>query len=106
MNRETDILPTPARMARSHRLVARVNADQKRLFQRAAALQGRTLSDFVIASAQEAAQRTIRDQEVIALGAADSATFVAGLLNPPAVNDRLCETVRRYSGLMRTSDGG
>lgn len=107
MNRETDLLATPAAApARSHRLVARVNADQKRLFQRAAALQGRTLSDFVIASVQEAAQRAIRDQEVITLGARDSAAFVAGLLNPPLVDDRLPETIRHYADLMRPAGGG
>ena len=79
---------------------------QKQLFQRAAALQGRTLSDFLITSAQEAAQQTIRDQEVIALGARDSAAFVAGLLNPPPVNDRLRESIRRHAALTSPPRGG
>ncbi len=39
---------TTAVQARRERVVARVNAEQKRLFQRAASLQGRTLSDFLV----------------------------------------------------------
>jgi uncharacterized protein (DUF1778 family) len=66
MASETDTLPATVR---SERVVARVSPDQKRLFQRAAALQGRTLTDFLIASAHDAAQRTIREREVIVLEA-------------------------------------
>jgi uncharacterized protein (DUF1778 family) len=36
--------------ARDERLEARISREQKALFQRAAGLHGRTLSDFVIAS--------------------------------------------------------
>jgi uncharacterized protein (DUF1778 family) len=103
MTSETDtISPAP----RNERLVARVSADQKRLIQRAAALQGRTLSDFLVASAQEAAQRTIREREVIVLDAVDSAAFVEALLNPTPVNDRLRDSIRRYAELMRRGEGG
>lgn len=93
----SDAAPSPIR---SQRLVARVNPEQKRLFQRAADLQGRTLSDFLIASAQEAAQRTIERQSIV-LDALDSAAFVDGLLNPPPINDRLRESFRSHSRLSR-----
>ncbi|MGH6959741.1 MAG: DUF1778 domain-containing protein, partial [Dongiaceae bacterium] len=43
---------------RAERLEARISRDQKTLFQRAAELQGRTLTDFVVSSAQDAAVRT------------------------------------------------
>jgi uncharacterized protein (DUF1778 family) len=68
VNSLADSLSRPTAPSKTHRLVARVSAMEKQVFQRAAALQGRTLSDFLITSAQEAAQQTIRDQEVIALG--------------------------------------
>jgi len=106
INSLADSLSRPTAPAKTHRLVARVSAMQKQLFQRAAALQGRTLSDFLITSAQEAAQQAIRDQEVIALGARDSAAFVAGLLNPPPVNDRLRESIRRHAALTSPPRGG
>ena len=45
--------------SRSERLEARVTAEQKALIERAAALQGRTVTDFVLTSVQEAARRAI-----------------------------------------------
>jgi uncharacterized protein (DUF1778 family) len=105
MDKNADHAPPDAARLKGERIVARVNAEQKRLFQRAAALQGRSLSDFLVASAQDAAQRAIRDEEVMVLGARDSAAFVAGLLNPPPVNDRLRETIRRYRDLTPPAGG-
>lgn len=46
------------------RLEARISPEQKRLFQRAAELQGRTLTDFVVASVNDAAQRVIEDMSI------------------------------------------
>lgn len=100
-----DSTSTARESAKAERLVARVSAAQKELFQRAAALQGLSLTDFVITSLQEAAQRTIREQEILALSAKDSRAFVEGLLNPPPVNDRLHETIRLYKQATRSKRG-
>ncbi len=50
---------------RDARLEARVSSGQKSLFQRAAALSGRSLSEFVIDSTQEAANRVVQEYELI-----------------------------------------
>jgi uncharacterized protein (DUF1778 family) len=81
---------------RGERLEARVTADQKKLIERAAALQGRTVTDFVLTSVQDAARRAIEDHQRLDLSLRDSEAFVDALLNPQPVNDRLRETVRRY----------
>ena len=81
---------------RAERLETRVTAEQKRLIERAAALQGRTVTDFVLTSVQDAAQRAIEERQQLALSVRDSEAFVDALLNPMPVNDRLRETVRRY----------
>jgi uncharacterized protein (DUF1778 family) len=87
----------PARgRTRSQRLEARVTAAQKTLIERAAALQGRTVTDFVLTSVQDAARRAINEHQQIELSVRDSQAFVDALLNPKPVNDRLRETVRRY----------
>jgi uncharacterized protein (DUF1778 family) len=87
----------PARgRTRSQRLEARVTAEQKTLIERAAALQGRTVTDFVLTSVQDAARRAITEHQQIELSVRDSRAFVDALLNPKPVNDRLRETVRRY----------
>jgi uncharacterized protein (DUF1778 family) len=81
---------------RAQRLEARVTTEQKRLIERAAALQGRTVTDFVLTSLQDAARRAIEEHREFQLSVRDSEAFVEALLNPRPVNDRLRETVRRY----------
>lgn len=85
---------------RRERLEARISAEQKALMERAAALEGRSLTDFIVGSAQAAATATIRQHEVITLTARDSAAFVEALMNPPAPNERLREAARRYRDLI------
>lgn len=84
------------RRVRGERLEARVTADQKNLIERAAALQGRTVTDFVLTSVQEAARRAIEEHQRLDLSVRDSEAFVEALLHPQPVNDRLRDTVRRY----------
>lgn len=81
---------------RAERLEARVTPEQKRLIERAAALQGRTVTDFVLTSVQDAARRAIEEHHQLSLSVRDSEAFVDALLNPQSVNDRLRDTVRRY----------
>jgi uncharacterized protein (DUF1778 family) len=86
----------PTSRPRVERLEARISRDQKRLFQRAADLQGRTLTDFVVSSAQEAAVRTIGEMEIIRLNAEDSRAFAEALLKPREPTERLRAAARRY----------
>jgi uncharacterized protein (DUF1778 family) len=82
--------------ARAQRLEARVTAEQKTLIERAAALQGRTVTDFVLTSVQDAARRAIEEHQQLELSVRDSEAVVEALLNPQPVNDRLRDTVSRY----------
>ncbi len=77
-------------------LEARISRDQKALFQRAAELQGRTLTDFVIASVHDAAVRVIEETQTIRLSAKDSRAFAEALLNPREPNARLKASAQRY----------
>jgi uncharacterized protein (DUF1778 family) len=81
---------------RAERLEARVSRELKQLFQRAADLQGVTLSDFLISSSRQAALQTMREHEILALNPADSRKFVEALLLPPAAGRRLRAAARRY----------
>jgi uncharacterized protein (DUF1778 family) len=81
---------------RSERLEARLSAAQKALIEQAAALQGRSVTDFVLVSAQDAARRTIEEHARIELSVRDSLAFAEALLNPKPASGRLRETVRRY----------
>lgn len=78
------------------RLGARITPEQKALLQRAADLTGRSLTDFVVASAQAAAEETIRRYEIIQLTARDSERLAQVLLNPPAPNEKLRAAAQEY----------
>lgn len=82
--------------SRSERLEARVSHEQKDLFLRAAELQGRSLTDFVIASAQQAAIDTVRTHDALRLSDRDRQAFVAALLSPAVPGTRLEAAARRY----------
>lgn len=78
------------------RLEARVTDAQKALLQRAATLSGRTLSDFVVASAEEAASKVIQAHETIRLTREEQIAFVTALLNPPPPGARLRRAAAKY----------
>ena len=81
---------------RSERVEARVTPEQKKLLERAAALEGRSLTDFVVSSAQTAAADTISRHELLKLTPDDQEVFVAALLNPPAPSKTLRAAAARY----------
>ncbi len=89
----------PAR-PRRERLEARLSPEQKALLERAAALEGRSLTDFVVSNAQLAALKTIQRYEVIALTARDSLAFAEALINLPAPNPRLRAAAERHRDLI------
>ena len=88
--------PAASPRTKTARLEARVTSEQKALLQRAADLSGQSLTDFVVASAQEAARRAIEAHAVVRLSAEDSRRFVELLLNPPAPNEALREAAEAY----------
>ena len=90
------VLKSPGGRTRAQRLETRVTAQQKTLIEHAAALQGRTVTDFVLTSVQEAARRAIEEHQQLELSVRDSQAFVDALFNSKPVNDRLRDTVRRY----------
>jgi uncharacterized protein (DUF1778 family) len=85
----------PAR--REERLEARVSRTTKALLKKAAEMEGRSISDFVVQSAIEAAKRTVKENEFMHLTQRDRVAFVEALLNAPAPNARLQKAARRHS---------
>ncbi len=91
----------PRRRLRAERLEVRMTVEQKSLIEHAAALQGRTVTDLVLTSVQEAARRAVEEHQRLDLSMRDSRAFVDALINPMPTNARLRETVDRY---LRASD--
>jgi len=88
--------PTASSAAKAERLEARITAPLKETLQRAADLEGRSLTDFVISAAHDTAKRVIQEHGILLLTANDSKVFVNALLHPPAPNEKLRRAARRY----------
>src|SRR5271170_2143249 len=93
----------PTEHNRSARIEARIAPEALAVVKRAAGMQGRSVSDFVVAAAQEAARKAIEDAYVIRLSLEDQQRFVDLLLNPPALARAMQRAKRAYSRLIRDS---
>jgi len=94
---ETNILQPTAR------LEARVNPEIKALWQKAADLEGVTLTDFVIASVQAAAFRVIEQHQTLKLSVEDAEAFVEAILNPPQPSEALTAATLRYKQVIENN---
>jgi len=81
------------------RLEARLPADLYSMLKRAAEIEGRTLSDFVVSAAREAAERTIEKAAILRLSAEDQRRFADAILHPPAPSAALRRAARRHRKL-------
>ncbi len=88
--------------ASTARLEARISTELHALLKRAAELQGRTMTDFVVSAVQEAAQRAIEQAEVLWLSQADSQRFAQALLSPPPPTAALERAFERRRRLVAT----
>lgn len=79
----------PQQSSKTARLEARITREGLAVVRRAAEIQGRSISDFVVAAAQEAAQKAVAEVELIRLSREAQETFAALLLNPPKPNRAL-----------------
>lgn len=85
---------------RTARLEARITRSALATVRRAAEIQGRSVSDFVVSAAQEVAQKTIADVEVIRLSREAQEKFAALLLNPPSPTAALVKAFKRHRELI------
>jgi uncharacterized protein (DUF1778 family) len=69
---------------RPARLEARISPEVHALLKRAAEIEGRSLTDFVVAAASAAARQTLAETGVIRLSGESARAFAALLLDPPA----------------------
>jgi len=82
--------------SKAYRFDARLNEQQKVLIQRAADLEGRTMTDFVLHSAETAAERTIKERAMLILSARETEAFVDAILRPAEPGPVLRDAARRY----------
>ena len=86
------------------RLEARISTELHAMLKRAAEIEGRTVTDFVIATVKAAAQQTIERGEIIHLALADQEAFAQALLNPPPVAPAMVRAFERRRTLLGATD--
>lgn len=82
---------------------ARIAPDALANVKHAAEIQGRSVSDFVVAAAEEAANRTIERAQIIRLSVEDQRVFAEAILNPPKPTTALRRDFRRHQKLIEAS---
>jgi len=85
---------------RTARVEARIAPEVLAVVRRAAEIQGRSVSDFVVAAAQEAAQRTIEETQVIRLSVEDQRRFAEAMLHPSPLTPAMERALERYRALI------
>jgi uncharacterized protein (DUF1778 family) len=89
-----------ATRTKPHTRIERIAPDALANIRRAARIQGRSVSDFVVAAAQEAAQKTIADVEIVRLTRQAQERFISLLLDPPPPNAALRSAFKRRLALL------
>jgi uncharacterized protein (DUF1778 family) len=91
----------PEESTRTSRIEARIAPDALSIVKRAAELQGRSLSDFIVTAAQEVAYRTIEETEIIRLSLEGQRAFAEAILNPPQPSAGLKKAFEAHRRLIR-----
>lgn len=87
-------------MNKNARLEARITPDIHALLKRAAEIQGRTLSDFVVSAARDAAMQTIEQTEMIYLSQEDQRRFAEELINPSPLSSAMGRAIKAHQELV------
>lgn len=78
------------------RLEAKVNLDIYQILKQAAAISGRTLTDFVVSVAYEEAKKTISEHQVLRLSLDDQALLIESLSKPFEPNPSMKNALDLY----------
>jgi uncharacterized protein (DUF1778 family) len=87
--------------SRSSRIEARIAPETLAAVRRAAEIQGRSVSDFVVDAARRAAEETIRETQIIRLTLADQEKVAEILARPPKKSPGLNRARKARDELIR-----
>ncbi len=82
---------------KNERINLRLNGSLKTLLERAASFEGKTVSNFIINSAMERAEETVRKHESISLNEKNSKVFLNALSGSVKFNKKLTDALGEHS---------
>lgn len=86
--------------AKTARLEVRMSSDIANLINRAVEISGLTKTGFITSVLQQAAEKIVRDQEVLALSLEDQKRFADALIDPPEPNDAMRRAFSKRNELL------
>jgi uncharacterized protein (DUF1778 family) len=92
--------PSSTARTKKDRLDIRLSRSVKGRIERAAMLEGRSVTDFVVNAATSAANEAIQVTEAIKLNDENSKLLLEALLNPPNAGSRLRAAAQRYQKII------
>ncbi len=91
----------PQESVRSARIEARIAPEALAIVKRAAEIQGRSVSEFVVSAPQEAASKTIEETTINRLSAEGQRVFAEAIINPPEPSAGLKRAFDAHRRLVR-----
>ena len=89
---------------RTARIEARIAPDILAAVKRAAEIEGRSISDFVVDAARNAAERTIAETQLIRMSLADQERVAAILAAPATPSPALDRALEAHAALIRQEE--
>jgi uncharacterized protein (DUF1778 family) len=86
------------------RITARVPASTRLIIERAAAIYGSTINQFMVQASVDRANEVLRSMEVVQLSVRDAKIFLNALENPPQPNEKLLDALRAHGRLVESRD--
>ena len=93
----------PQEPNRTARIEARIAPDALMIVKRAAELQGRSVSDFIVDSALNMAKKAIEETHIVRLAVEDQRAVAEAIFNPPPLTPGMERAIDRYKGLIKSS---
>jgi uncharacterized protein (DUF1778 family) len=81
---------------KNERINLRMKSSSKRLIERAASFEGKTVSHFIMTNALEQAEKTVQKHETITLKAKNSRIFFEALAAPVSFNRKLAAALEEH----------
>ena len=82
------------------RITARLPHSTRSIIERAAAIYGASINQFIVQAAVERANEVLQSMETVRLSSRDAQLFMDTLANPPKPNKKLLDAVRVHDRLV------
>jgi len=82
---------------KDERINLRLKQSAKQMLERAASLEGKTVSKYILSSALASAESTIQAHEVMQLGVKEAEAFYNALAAPVTPNEKLADAFEEYT---------